>query len=311
MSVQTPTPQIKLIAIDIDGTLLNSQNQLSERNEKALKAAIAKGVQIVLATGKTRPSADWINARLGLTAPGIFLQGQIAYDADGKVRYQQTLSPAIARQVLTFAEDRGFLMVAYSGSRILVRAANPALADGITKYHEPQYEVVGPLQNILDSVPINKLMAIGEPRSIAALRWQLSTQLNGSARLMQAGLSNMVEVLPQGGSKGNALKHLLKELKIAPENVMAMGDAENDMEMIQLAGIGVAIGNAEAKLKEAAKYTVASNDQDGVAEAIERFVLAEPKPAPAAASTSPASPAATPAAKPEAKTEAKPEVKPS
>src|SRR5215510_15091912 len=144
MSEQTPTPQIKLIAIDIDGTLLNSQNQLSERNEKALKAAIAKGVQIVLATGKTRPSADWINTRLGLTAPGIFLQGQIVYDAEGKVRFQQILSPTIARQVITFAEDRGFLMVGYSGSRILVRAPHAALADGITKYHEPPYEVVGP-----------------------------------------------------------------------------------------------------------------------------------------------------------------------
>jgi len=308
MSVQpTPKTSIKLVAIDIDGTLLNSQSKLSERNEKALKTVIAKGVQVILATGKTRPSAAWIYAKLGLSAPGIFLQGQIVYDANGKVIFQQSLTPAIARQVLTFAEDRGFLMIGYSGSRILVRADHSALADGIQKYHEPQHEVVGPLQNLLDSTAFNKLMAIGEPRSITALRWQLGTQLNGSARLMQAGLSNMLEVLPPGGSKGNALKNLLKELRIPNENVLAIGDAENDMEMIQLAGIGVAVGNASAKLKEAAQYTVATNDQDGVAEALERFVLDEPKPA---AEEKPAEPASAAKGTPPAATkEVKPEVK--
>ena len=92
---------------------------------------------------------------------------------------------------------------------------------------------------------------------------------------MQAGVPTMLELLPPGSSKASALKVLLQDLKIAPENVMAMGDAENDIEMIQLAGVGVAMGQAEQAVKDAADYVTASCDQDGVAQAIERYVLTE------------------------------------
>jgi hypothetical protein len=83
----------------------------------------------------------------------------------------------------------------------------------------------------------------------------------------------MLEVLPPNGSKGDALRVLLDELNIPAEQVMALGDGENDIEMLQLAGIGVAVGNASPLLKAVADQVVASNDDDGVAEAIERFVL--------------------------------------
>jgi Cof subfamily protein (haloacid dehalogenase superfamily) len=268
------TIPIKLVVVDLDGTLLNSQHEMSARNEKALKDAIAKGVQVVLATGKTYVSAKALIERLGLTTPGIYNQGLTIYEADGSISLQKTLDPAIARQVLTFAEDRGFSMVAYSGSKLLVRALNSEIEQLTTKYHEPMPEEIGPLQNILDDMPINKLLAIkaGEPGKITALRGQLDKQLDGKGKLIQA-LSDMVEILPPGNSKGIALRALLDRLIVAPENVLAIGDAENDIDMIQLAGIGVAVGNAHQKLMDVADYVVATNDNDGVAQAVERFVL--------------------------------------
>lgn len=265
---------IQLIAIDLDGTLFNSQQEVTERTEKALKAAIEQGVQVILATGKTRSSALSLIARLGLTTPGIYLQGLAVYNADGSLRYQSVLDKVIARRFITFAEDRGFTVVAYSGGSILARARNRH-TDLLLKYGEPEVKAVGPLQNILDSTPVNKLMAveIGEERRIKALRWQLGMQIDGAARLVQAALPDMLEIVPLGGSKGSALKVLLKELNIPIENTMAIGDGENDIEMIQLAGIGVAVGNAGVHVKQAADYVVGTNDEDGVAEAIERFVL--------------------------------------
>jgi hydroxymethylpyrimidine pyrophosphatase-like HAD family hydrolase len=98
-------------------------------------------------------------------------------------------------------------------------------------------------------------------------------QLNGSSRLMQAGVASMMEVMPHGASKGTALKMLLNEMNLTPDKVMALGDGENDIEMIQLAGIGIAVENAAQKVKDAANHVVATNDEDGVADAIERFVL--------------------------------------
>lgn len=276
------TKIIQLIAVDLDGTLLNSQHELTERTEKALKAAMEKGVQIILATGKTRSSALSLIARLGLTSPGIYLQGLATYNWDGSLRHQTLLDKNIARRVITFAEDRGFTVVAYSGTRILTRKTNRD-TDILVKYGEPDIEAVGPLQNILDTTPVNKVMAVrkGEYRAISALRWQLNMQLDGTARLVQAALPDMLEIVPPGGSKGAALKTLLKDLAIPAESVMAIGDGENDIEMIQLAGIGIAMGNALSQVKSAADHVTATNDEEGVAEAIERFVLKIDEPNPA------------------------------
>lgn len=266
---------IELMTVDLDATLLNSKSEMSERNEKALKAAIDQGVRVVLATGKTRASSTALVARLGLTTPGIFLQGLAIYQPDGNITYQKTLEPEVARQVITFAEDRGYAIAAYSGSRILVRHAESWFNKLATDYHEPMPEAVGALQNILDDMPVNKVMVVkpGEPARINALRWQLERQLDGRGHLTQAMLPDMIEILPPGGSKGTALKVLLKQMGIDAANVLAIGDGENDIDMIQLAGIGVAVGNASDKLKAVADHVVASNDADGVAEAVERFVL--------------------------------------
>src|SRR5690606_39931801 len=86
---------IRLIVLDIDGTLLNSQLELSERNERALRAALEAGVQISLATGKTASAGAKLVERLGLSSPNIYLQGTAIFEADGSIRYQQTLDPAV------------------------------------------------------------------------------------------------------------------------------------------------------------------------------------------------------------------------
>lgn len=264
---------IQLIAVDLDHTLLNSAHAISERNERALRAAMEQGVKVILATGKTRRSALAVIEQLDLQTPGIFVQGLVIHNADGSIRHQSALDPALARRVITFAEDRGFVAVAYSGEQMMVRRLG-AETDVLESYGEPTPLAVGPLQNILDDTVINKLLIAkkGEPRRIKALRWQLSMQLEG-AHITQAGVPDMLEVLPSGTSKGAGLRALLKEMQIAPAHVMAVGDGENDIEMIQLAGIGVAVGNAADALKAAADHVVASADADGVAEAIERFVL--------------------------------------
>jgi Cof subfamily protein (haloacid dehalogenase superfamily) len=285
----TTTPPIQTIVLDVDGTLLDSRSHLSERNVNVLKAALAQGVQIILATGKTRVSTQHIIDQIGITTPGIYLQGVGIYGADGAIIHQQTLDPNIARQVITFAEDRGFTTVAYSGRSIYTRVLNDDARILSDKYHEPVPEAVGPLQNRLGEISINKLIAIrlGDARRTTALRWQLNIQLDGRANLVQA-LPDMLEFLPKGASKGAALRVLLRDLSINPANVMAIGDGDNDLEMIQLVGIGVAMGNATQKLKDAAVYVTASHDEDGVAQAVQHFIPAlKPQPTAPAASNTP------------------------
>jgi Cof subfamily protein (haloacid dehalogenase superfamily) len=273
---ETQKPTIQMIVTDIDGTLLNSDHNISERNMKALKAAHAQGVKIVLATGKAAQAGQTIIEQVGIPMTGIYIQGLLLMNEDGRTFGQQTLHSDIARQVITYADERGFSIIAYGSSKLYAKTIDSYVRDFTVPYHELLPEAVGPLQNILWNTAIHKLSIAGDPRAITALRWQLNAQLNGKVRLLQAGVPQMVEVLPTGGGKGNALKTLLKEMNIKPEHVLAIGDAENDIDMLQMAGIGVAVGNADDKTKAAARHVVASNNEDGFAEAIERFVLPEP-----------------------------------
>jgi Cof subfamily protein (haloacid dehalogenase superfamily) len=279
MTEQLPLENdIQLIVIDVDHTLLNNKSELSARNKDAIRAAMDKGVDVMLATGKNYGACKEIISNLGLTLPGIFTQGLAIHDANGALRHQQTLDDDIARKVITFAEDRGYAVVGYAQGRILARARNPYVDELHTRWHEVAPEYVGPLQNQLGSIQFNKLlmMSAKDERKIKALRWQLGTQLNGSARLLSGGISHMLEVLPTGASKGNALRALLKERKIDPKRVLAIGDAENDLEMIQLAGIGVAVANAQQVLKDAADDITETNENDGVAAVIEKYVIGTP-----------------------------------
>lgn len=282
---------IKLVAIDLDGTLLNSKHELTPRNEHALRTAIAQGVQIVLTTGKTRASAESIITRLNLQSPGIFNGGALTYSAAGQVLERAAIDTTIVRQAITFAEDRGYDVVLYSGNRLVTRRDNP-MARLIAEYGEPTPEIVGPLQNILDELPVTKILFYNAaPSRLKALRWQLNLQLGGNVKFVQSAIDTQLEMLPPTASKGMALRRLLKTLDITPAQVMAIGDAENDIDMLESVAVSVAMGNAPESVKTAAKHTVAANDADGVAEAFERFVISAAKAAaPALESSSEATP---------------------
>jgi len=262
---------IKLITVDLDGTLLNSKHEISERNKKAITKAIEQGVQVVVATGKTRYAAKKLLEELAIKSPGIFCQGLMIYNGDGTIRNNTIMDKKILRRIITFAEDRGFGVLAYSGDRILTRRADE-VADKIAEYGEPRAESVGALVNHLDETDFNKLILYGQESKIPALRWQLSKQLDGLIHLTRANVKGILEVLPANTSKGKAVMRVMKDLNIPPENTMAIGDGENDIEMLEAVGTKVAVGNAIQKLKDIADQVVGSNDADGVAQAIEMFV---------------------------------------
>lgn len=119
---------------------------------------------------------------------------------------------------------------------------------------------------------VHKLIFMAPQPEIDAVRADIEAQLSGIAAVTTA-LSGMLEVLPLGASKGDGVSWLLNHLGMSPAGLLAMGDGENDIEMLQLAAVSVAMGNAGAKVKAAADYVMGSNDEDGVAQAIQQFVL--------------------------------------
>ncbi len=261
----------KVIATDLDGTLLNEAHQLTPRTERALKAAMRLGVQVIVATGKTPRGSTGPVRQLGLTTPGAYSQGLVLANADGSIRQQIEMDRTTARTVAAFAETRGFPLAAYSGPDIL--SARPSsLVDFMMAHHEPEPVWIGPLSAAVETRPVNKLVMQVRPEEMAAVRVALADHVDGQATLVPSG-TQVLEVLPPGTSKGAGVARLLDELGIDPRHVIAFGDAENDIEMLRLAGLGVAMGNASQVVKDAADVVTASNEEDGVAQAVERFIL--------------------------------------
>ena len=264
---------IQYIVVDLDGTLLNDKHKLDKRNKEAILKAIAQGVKVIIATGKTRASAESIIADLNLDTPGVFVQGLIIYNADGTIRQEHTLDADVARHAIQHAESLGFEVIAYSGNRLVCKRLDESVKE-IASFGEPMPGAVGSLINQVHSIKMNKLIVVGgNKRKLKALQWQLSQQISGKAHFTDGGVLTSLEILPKGINKGQGVKTLLRQLTANPENVMAIGDAENDVEMLEVAGFAVAVKNASEKTKAVADEIVASNNDGGVAEAIERFVL--------------------------------------
>lgn len=282
-SSTTELRDIRAIVIDLDGTLLNSDHQMTDRTRDTIRRAIDAGKTVFIATGKTRASALPIIEALDLKTPGVYVQELIIFNGDGTIRSEKALEPAVARRVINFAQNNQLTVIAYDADRLLMQSLNET-ADLIHSFGEPMPEAVGPLINLIGKNTFHKVVLIGNSwRQIKAARWQLDQIVGDQVHLTTAKVLTSVEVLPRGVSKGSGVKKMLREIGINLDNVMAIGDGENDVEMLEAVGWGVAMSNADDKLKAVADVVVDSNDEDGVATAIERFVIGpapEPTPQP-------------------------------
>ena len=270
-NISTPTP-IQLIALDQDGTLLDSNGRIPAQNITAIKKAITQGIQVIIATGKTRWSAQAAIEQIGLQAPGVFTQGLVICDADGGVLHETTIPQETAVSVLTYLEEKALPYLAYCSDQLRTPYHHSYSVLLHKKYHEPLPVPVGSLRDGLPQFRINKLL-ISDEQNNDATRADLEALFGDLATVTQA-VPEFIEVLPLNTSKGKGLRWLLNEVGVPETAVLAVGDGENDIDMLQMAGIGVAMGNAHEPVKAVADAIVASNDQAGVAQAIEKFALA-------------------------------------
>ncbi len=265
-------PDIKLIALDLDGTLYDPRSGMSPTNRKALIAARDAGIEIVLATGRTRGSALNIIEQLGLQSPGIYVQGLVTHNGDGSIRHQQFLDAGLAREVVGLV-DEDIAFIAYSGTDTWVVRFDKNI-ELLVMYGEPRPRQCDSLAALTQRVPINKFAAMDvmDPDKMNDLRAKLEVALGDRAQVLQPGLTIMVEVLPTGTSKGGALATLIEDMGYTTQQVLACGDGENDIEMLELAGIGVAMGNADEAVRAAADFVSVPYNQDGVAHALAHFL---------------------------------------
>ena len=273
--------EIKLLCLDMDGTLLDSKSQVLPSSVEALRMAIDRGVQVILATGKARPAAIKALDNVGLSedvivgtkTPGIFLQGLQVYGRNGCVLGGGALDMSIVKNVLSYAVENDVSVTCFLGDECVTPKVTKELEELHFRYYEPYPQVLS-IDDIIQGPSVCKMLLMQDPESIKILRGYMDQQLElTSAGTMQA-VDTMLEIVPRGYNKGTALQVLLNHLDdVESHHVMAIGDGENDLQMIQGAGIGVAMGNAVISVKESADVVVSSNDDDGIYEAVERFIL--------------------------------------
>ncbi|KAL2974927.1 hypothetical protein AAZX31_14G129600 [Glycine max] len=275
-------PKFRYIFCDMDGTLLNSKSQISSTTANALREASSRGVKIVIATGKARPAVIDIFKMVDLAgkdgivsefSPGVFLQGLLVYGRQGQEIFRSNLDQNVCREACLYSLENKVPLIAFCEGRCLTLFRDPLVDSLHTIYHEPKAEVMPSVEHLLASADIQKMIFLDTDRRVAdTLRPYWSDATNGRASVVQA-VPDMLEIVPVGTSKGNGVKVLLDHFEVTAKEIMAIGDGENDVEMLELASLGIALSNGSEKTKSVANVIGLSNDEDGAADAIYRYAF--------------------------------------
>ena len=276
---------IKLIAIDIDGTLLTPQGQITSRTRAAIRAAQRAGVIVTLATARRYGGAQAVANALGIELPLIVYDGTLVVNHPSRaILASQTMQPAIVRQTIEIFRRYDIQPVVHpceSGECVREEVwTGPAEYDnpGLMLYLTAASDRVKRMPYMVLNARATealRVVAFTEKETIERALPAI-TELNCSWNFAPLGSYGSAElaVLPAGCSKASGVVALAARYQIPLEQVMALGDSYNDLEMLRTAGLGIAMGQAPEQVKAAAQAVTASNQEDGVALALERYVLA-------------------------------------
>lgn len=243
------TPSIRLIALDMDGTLLNDSHEVSAGNREAIAEAQELGVPVMIATGRTRATCGKYAQSLGLKTFLVTANGGEIYDHKGELFSSNHLATEAVDHIYELTDTHGIHVWGASATN-LYRGELPQDRHG------------------------EQWLKFGFDTEDDAIRESIRAELEakGITELTNSSPTN-IEVNPIGINKANAIKNVCEELGISIKEVMAVGDSLNDIAMIEQAGLGIAMGNAQDVVKQKADWITATNGKDGVAAAIRRWVI--------------------------------------
>ena len=265
----------KIIALDMDGTLLNDEKVITDRTKNALIEARKKGVKVVLASGRPADGLKRYLDELGLIDENEFV---LSYNGS---LVQKTKGEEIICETGLLGKDLHYTYKISQELGVNIHAFSPTkglITPKISKYTEVEAKIndipinICNFNTIEEDEHIVKIMFIDEPeildKAIEALPKEIYEKYN-----VVKSTPYFLEIINKDSGKGVGLKALADYLDVSPKEIIAVGDAGNDLDMIEFAGLGVAMGNASVNVKEIANYITGKNNEDGVAEVVEKFIL--------------------------------------
>ena len=261
---------IKLIALDLDNTLLSKDNNIPSDVLSLLRECMRRRITIVIATGRMLNSALKYAKEIGNDCKILCYNGSLIISSDGHELFSAALTTDIMEKIVIFSKSHGLYCQFYKDHKILVEKVTEGTTIDPDLLNTEALEV-GDFSNY-EFEPSPKAMIVVKPEDLHRLQSELSEFLGKHVYLAQSQ-SYLIEIMPENINKANSLAFLCEKLGISPDEVMACGDNTNDAEMLKWAGLGVAISNSVESLKAVADYVCQNERSAGVAEAIKKFCL--------------------------------------
>jgi Cof subfamily protein (haloacid dehalogenase superfamily) len=275
-------PNIRLLALDIDGTLLDPQFKISAQNLAALRAAHAAGVEIVLATGRRHDYALPIAAEIGVPTWLISSNGALIRSSSGETFYTDRLPASTAAKLIRHMDAfRGNAVLTFDrqGNNALVLERFEELNQSISRWiqmNSPFIQYVEPLEKALTEDPIQAMFGGTVARMEAAQQRLSQADFVDEITILKTQYDQrdlcILDILNRACSKGHALRRWTEKHGIPREQIMAIGDNYNDLEMLEFAGLAFVMGNASEDMKQSGWKVTASNAENGVARALEEIL---------------------------------------
>jgi Cof subfamily protein (haloacid dehalogenase superfamily) len=263
----------KLMAVDVDGTLLNSDGILTDATIKAIREGVGKGLIFTISTGRPIQGVEPLSRKIGLDLPYITYNGaMVIMGKSREIIYEQKLSAAHAREIIELAGKFGTTYIVWADNKMLV----PEINDRINSYKQIskiEPTVVGDMFKAVEA-GVTKILWYDEPEKVERFQSEVGKYLGGRVNY-HTSRPVLLEFVDIHASKAIAMEKLGAHFGIQRSEMIAVGDGYNDLSMIEYAGLGVVMGNAKDAIKEKADYITLSNDEDGVAHVIRKFVLNE------------------------------------
>lgn len=265
---------IKMVATDIDGTILNWDGTFSSKVIKCIQKLNDSDIKVVLVTGRMHGSTTPIANKLGLKTPVVSYQGGLVKDINNTTLYQKDLPPEIAKEVIKWAKQNNIHINLYIDDNLYVEND----CEEIQKYIKGKFVdyKVCPFES-LEVKNVNKILAIDYSNAERVTEWVKELDKNFPELYIVKSTPYFCEIGSKDAKKSSGVKFLANQWGIKQEEILAIGDQNNDIELLKAGGIKIAMGNATDELKNCADFVTDTVENDGFVKAIEKFVFTECK----------------------------------
>ncbi|EDP26413.1 Cof-like hydrolase [Coprococcus eutactus ATCC 27759] len=265
----------KLLALDIDGTLTNTQKDITPETLKKIIEVQEKGHVVAIASGRPLPGIRKIADIIQLDRFGgyvlAFNGGRIVNYKTGEVVYQAALDNEIVRDIYDYCLKVGCGMVTYDGDRVITGTDIDGYMTFEASINHMELMRIDDFKEYID-FPLNKCLLTAEPDKAEKIEEELVSRFGDKVTIFRSE-PYFVEIMPQNVHKATSLEKLLGVLNMDVRDLIACGDGYNDLTMIEYAGVGVAMANAQDIVKKHADYITLSNDEDGLVPVVDKFIL--------------------------------------